>query len=149
MEFWNKRQRFSIRKLNNGIASVLIGIALVGFLEQTLLRQRHQRLVLKRLPREEKQLQVLRLPLAREQRLVLKQLQAREQPLAPKQLQALRRLELLSQERRQQLQNKQLVRQRLIMSLSTKMRVARNFTVSNGPRPQKQLNKVPLPRLFR
>ena len=32
MEFWNKRQRFSIRKLNNGIASVLIGIALVGVL---------------------------------------------------------------------------------------------------------------------
>ncbi|HFU3864098.1 TPA: InlB B-repeat-containing protein, partial [Streptococcus suis] len=32
MEFWNKRQRFSIQKLNNGIASVLIGIALVGVL---------------------------------------------------------------------------------------------------------------------
>ena len=32
MEFWKKRQRFSIRKLNNGIASVLIGIALVGVL---------------------------------------------------------------------------------------------------------------------
>ena len=32
MEFWNKRQRFSIRKLNTGIASVLIGIALVGVL---------------------------------------------------------------------------------------------------------------------
>ena len=32
MEFWNKTQRFSIRKLNNGIASVLIGIALVGVL---------------------------------------------------------------------------------------------------------------------
>ena len=32
MEFWNKRQRFSIRKLHNGIASVLIGIALVGVL---------------------------------------------------------------------------------------------------------------------
>ncbi|WP_313168740.1 InlB B-repeat-containing protein, partial [Streptococcus parasuis] len=32
MEFWNKRKRLSIRKLNNGIASVLIGIALVGVL---------------------------------------------------------------------------------------------------------------------